>query len=313
MRTVRVRIAIPTFRRPALLRVLLAGIALQQLPVNPPKIGVDVLDNDPQRSAEGVVAALRQGFPFPLAYESVPTPGLSEVRNRALARARDVDFLIMIDDDEVPEQLWLSELLRVERETGADAVIGPVPALIPSDAPRWLREFRGAHLPGRGDGSPLADGWSGNCLLRMATLSRLRIAFDRAFNLCGGEDQLFFRQMSAQGARIVYASAATAWEHTPAERTTLSFFLRREYRRGNTLALCERHIDGTARTAALRCLKGMARILFGVLGMLPRSALCGKSGAVASCAQAAGGAGMLAGLIGIRYQAYARPIEGAVR
>ncbi|HMD02354.1 MAG TPA: glycosyltransferase, partial [Candidatus Baltobacteraceae bacterium] len=130
----------PTYQRPELLERVLGGIARLAIPAGVEPC-VIVLDNNPAPSARASVERLAVTFPFELRYSHVAEPGLSAVRNAALARARDgFDFLAMIDDDETPQRLWLSELLGVQRDTGADAVVGPVPRILPRDAPRWLRE-----------------------------------------------------------------------------------------------------------------------------------------------------------------------------
>jgi succinoglycan biosynthesis protein ExoM len=299
-------IAIPTYRRAHLLAKLLGGIARQRLPETPPDVEVVVLDNDPEKSAEQTVAAWRTTFPFPLHYRSIPQAGLSVVRNHALRAARGRTYLAMIDDDEVPEPQWLAELLRVGRATNADAVIGPVPPLLPRDAPRWLSQARTAEFPMRGDGALIDDGWSGNCLLRSEAILTLKLSFDGEFNFSGGEDQLFFRQLRARGGTIAYAPAARAWEFAPPERRTVGFLLRRSFRRGNSLAKCDRRVYGTAQNSALRALKGALLSARGLLGLAPATLVRGTTGLVGAGCDVAAGLGMLAGLFGVTYQAYRR-------
>jgi succinoglycan biosynthesis protein ExoM len=286
-------VAIPTFRRAAYLPGLIAALARLKLPAGVETIRVVIMDNDPEGSARPWVAALRSGFPFRLHYEHVPEPGLSTVRNAILAYAqRHADVLAMLDDDELPEPQWLFELLRVAEATGADAVAGPVPALLPHDAPRWLRQFREREYPSFADGALLTDGWSSNCLLRVPAIAAAGLAFDPALNFSGGEDQLFFRQLLASGGTIAFAARATAWEILPPERRSARFVLMRSFRRGNSLAVCDRRLHGHPGGLALRAAKALAAIATGI----------------ASCRapEVARGAGMLAGLAGVFYQAYRR-------
>ncbi len=302
----RICVAIPTFRRPKLLDRLLTGIEALLIPA-----GIDVvvvvLDNDPAGSARTFVAARANGYRFPLAYEHVTEPGLTSVRNFALAYAagRFVS-LAMIDDDEAPQPQWLEELLRVQAATGADAVVGPVPHLMPADAPRWLRNGPFFDLPVYPDQAAMNDGYSGNCLLQTATIARLGIRFDPALNLAGGEDLLFFRQLLRGGARLVYAADAVAEELVGAERMTLSYLLRLNFRRGNTLALCDRLLEKGASVGPTRAAKAFARIVRGCFTVVPRFALGGHAGAVAALCDVAHGLGGLTGLFGHTYQAYGR-------
>jgi succinoglycan biosynthesis protein ExoM len=302
----RVCIAIPTYRRPTLLDRLLTGIAALHVPPDT-ALEVVVVDNDPLESARALVAARTIAFRFPLAYEPVAEPGLSSVRNFALTLAVGrCALLAMIDDDEAPQPQWLAELLRVQQATGADAVVGPVPHLLPREAPRWLRDGPFFELPVYADQEAMTDGYSGNCLLSVDAVGRLGLRFDPALNFAGGEDLLFFRQLLRGGARLVYAANAVAEEAIGPERLTLSYLLRLNFRRGNTLALCDRRLHDGAFARTARAGKACARVARGLLTLAPRAASRGKTGAVISLCDVAHGLGGLTGLFGHTYQAYGR-------
>ena len=65
-------------------------------------------------------------------YALEPIVGIPYARNRALEMAMAADDLIaFLDDDEVPSEQWLAELLRVWREYSADVVFGPVQPFFP--------------------------------------------------------------------------------------------------------------------------------------------------------------------------------------
>ena len=307
-RSLHVIVAIPTFRRPELLHELLRGLRAQRLvDVDARDVHAVVIDNDPERSAEAVVRECAANFPFAIEYVSMIEPGLSSIRNYALSLGRaGCDYLAMIDDDETPEPQWLSELLRVQRHTSAEAVVGPVEPILPDAAPRWIGDFHAQQVPAFPDGTLLADGWSGNCLLDMRKIERLGVVFDPALNFAGGEDQLFFRQLLAKGGRIAYASRAMAWEFTPAERRTVRFIMLRSFRRGNTLSLCDQRLSPHLATQVLRALKGVAFIGKGIIGLAIGAARRDVSVVIARASDAVTGGGMLAGLFGMTYQAYRR-------
>ena len=277
-----------------------------------PAVEVVVVDNDPLESARALVAARTTAFRFPLAYEPVAEPGLSSVRNFALTYANGrCALLAMIDDDEAPQPQWLAELLRVQEATGADAVVGPVPHLLPSEAPRWLRDGPFFDLPVYADQEAMTDGYSGNCLLSVDAVARLGLRFDPALNFAGGEDLLFFRQLLRGGARLVYAANAVAEEAVGTERVTLSYLLRLNFRRGNTLALCDLRLPTWRLARTARAREGVRarrarpadRSLHGPLSR-------GKTGAVIGLCDVAHGFGGLTGLFGHTYQAYGRTIDG---
>ncbi len=310
----RVCIAIPTFRRPALLERLL-GKLVELAPPAACDVEVLVLDNDTVPSVRELVERRSHDFPLKLSYAHVAEPGLSSVRNIALTRARDgFDFLAMIDDDEVPCREWLVELLRVQAATGADAVVGPVLQLLPAQAPAWLQRGHFFNLPIHPDGDFIVDGYSGNCLMRVDSIESLRLAFDPAFNFAGGEDLLFFRQLHARGAKLAYARYAVAEESLGAERSTVTYVLKLNFRRGNTLSLCDRHMGGRRRLA-MRGIKAYARVVLGSATLVPFTLLRGRRGAVAALCNVALGLGAMAGLFGFTYNAYgrARPRQETAR
>jgi succinoglycan biosynthesis protein ExoM len=302
----RVCVAIPTFRRPEMLERLLDGIAKIIVPASA-ALEVLVIDNDILPSAHDRVACRRQCFPFKLSYAHVTEAGLCSVRNFALDRTRwEFDFVAMIDDDEVPQEQWLCELLRVQDWTQADVVIGPVPRLIPRDAPRWLRAGHFFDLPAYRDGEDMKDGYSGNCLLRVSSVERLGVRFDPSFNFAGGEDLFFFREMLRRGAKLAYAARAIAEESMSAERLTALYILQLNFRRGNTLSLCDRRLYGSVWTSAIRALKACGCITRGCATLIPYALGRGRAGALTALCDVARGFGALVGLFGHTYCMYER-------
>jgi len=298
-------IAIPTFRRPDMLSRLLQSIARIWIP-HGSVVEVLVMDNDSTPQARALVLGIAETFPLRLSYAHVTDPGLSSVRNFGLNRARDFDFLAMIDDDEIPQRQWLLELMNVQDATGADAVVGPVPRIVPDSAPGWLRRARFFDSPTYPDRTLVRDGYSGNCLLRIRSIQRLGITFDSAFNFAGGEDLLFFRELAQRGGALAFAAGAVAEETVGADRGTVSYVLKLHFRRGNTLSRCDLYFDKGWATAATRALKGVGLVARGCVRLLPYSFLRGRTGSVTSLCEVARGFGELCGIFGYTYQAYAR-------
>jgi succinoglycan biosynthesis protein ExoM len=300
-------VAIPTYRRVERLKSLLDALLLQDLPEDA-VVHVAVFDNDPEGSARTVVLARSEGYRFPLHYRLVPEAGLAEVRNAALAfGSRLAQFIAMIDDDEIPEPQWLRELLRVCDGSGSDAVVGPVPRQFPTGAPQWLRAGKFFDdIPARADGSFVSDGHTGNCLLRVASLSRMKMSFDVSMNFAGGEDVLFFRELVARGGRIAYAACARAIELIDAGRLTPSHVMLRNLRTGNTLAHCDRKLHRQFVPLSVRLVKGFGRLTLGALELLPRTVLHGFRGTMTALCAFLRGCGMILGVAGVRVLEYRR-------
>jgi succinoglycan biosynthesis protein ExoM len=291
-------VAIPTFRRPLQLAELLSKIDAQVL--DGIAMSLVVIDNDPDCSARPILTAFAGQARFPVSYESMPHAGLSDLRNRAIDAAEESGgLLVMIDDDELPSSDWLRELVAVQSETDADAVIGPVPPEFPRDAPQWLIDGRFFDLARAPDRSLVDDGYTGNCLIRIDSVRAMGLAFDPRMDRSGGEDQLFFRQMYARGGRIAYAARAVAVEPVAPHRLTMRWLLQRYMRRGHTIAICDRQIHGTARVLAVRTAKALGLIGTGAALLILRALRNGMGGAMRSACDVARGVGMAMALAGI--------------
>ena len=78
-----------------------------------------------------------------------------------------------------------------------------------------------------------------NVLVRMAEVRRGGVRFHERFGLTGGEDVLFFRDLKAVGAEIVWSPEAWVSEHVPGERATFAYLAREYFRCGNVRAAIE--------------------------------------------------------------------------
>lgn len=305
-RVPRICVAVPTYRRPEQLATLLCALAKQMFPANAAVI-VAIFDNDQRPSAALTVERFAATFPVRLVHRHVPEPGLSAVRNAALAYACDgFDYLAMIDDDEEPEPQWLQELFTVARMADADATFGPVIYLFPDGPARWLGAGGFFAVPTPRDGSRVDYGYSGNCFLKISSIERFGVTFDRAFNLAGGEDMLFFLQLKQCGASMVFAKRAIAKERVSSERLKARYVLQLNYRRGNTLSLCDARVHKGWTWKPLRALKAIARLVRGTTTSIPLTILRGRIGALTAGCDVAHGLGSLAGIFGRVYRAYDR-------
>lgn len=210
----RVLLGIPTFRRPAELRALLASVAAQRL--EQVALSVFVADNDPRGGAGQKMVSALLAYRWPIAAVLVSEPGISAARNRILDEAcgQGVDLVAMIDDDEIADPDWLAELIAAQVRHGADVVGGPVvyeaqdtPAGFTSSGAFAVKRFAGGPVP-------MVTG-AGNLLLDCAMLARLGWPhFSAAFGRTGGEDKEFFTRLARAGARFAWAPRALAHERS---------------------------------------------------------------------------------------------------
>ncbi len=302
----RILVAAPTYRRPQLLATLLESLSRLVIP-EAAEVSFVIIDNDPEAGARRVVSQWQPVFALPLAYAHEPRPGVSHVRNHALALAADMDLIAFIDDDEFADAGWLSHLVRRYRETRAAAVFGPVTPVYDAAAPDWIRRWGVHGRPVKADADLARPGATCNCLIDMGVVRKEHLTFDPKMTRTGGEDTLFFTRLLDRGQRLTQAKDAMVYEHIPAERATPAWLRLRWYRTGLTDAvIAGRHLSpararlrgalqGGLRLAAGGALTGLVFLL--TLG-LNRREITARSYTFWR------GAGMLAFAFGRTYEAY---------
>ncbi len=307
----RVAVCIITYNRPDGLRRLLDGLdRLRFHKVPAPALEVVLVDNDPAGSACASKAVVSKRS-YGLRCYVERRRGIPYARNRALAGVEDgVHFVAFVDDDEVPEPNWLDELLSVQQLYDADVVAGPVVRHFDGPPPRWVVEGGFFEKQRYATGHPTKFADTANALVRWGALEDMDEHFDERMALSGGEDTHLFLRMYKAGRTMVWADGAVVHELIPRSKANVGWLVRRAYRLGNSLSICE--VDIYPRDYAFRALriaKASARIVRGML-LLAVSPLRGKHVSVRALQDVSRGAGMLAGLTGLVYQEYNRKTHG---
>lgn len=171
---------------------------------------------------------------------------ISIARNRAMAHASG-EYLVFVDDDEVPASDWLEQLVRLAEQSGADGVQGCVIGIYPQHAPAWARTLRPYDKTYGASGRQLQVGSTCNLLLRRAALTARALEFDPALGRSGGEDTDLCFRLTASGGTIVCSTTATVYEHVPVERLARRHLMRRYARGGHSYASTVLANQGLAR------------------------------------------------------------------
>jgi GT2 family glycosyltransferase len=307
---VQVDVAIATYRRPKGLYRLLGAFQRLRFSEGAPELRVVVVDNDAEESARGVCEEARAWLEWPLVYRVEKRRGIPQARNAAVAAALErAELLAFIDDDEVPSPQWLAELLRVQAETGADAVAGPCEPVFEDPVPRWIERGHFFERPRFATGARLDHAFTHNVLVRARALVGLGRLFDERMALSGGSDAELFRRFAAQGHRIVWADAAVVFEWVPRSRANARWILERAFRVGTSSAFVDRHHRDRPLSAARLLAHGGWCLAKGAT-LLPVGCLRGRAGAVEALRLAAFGVGRLGGLAGIHHEEY-RTVHGS--
>lgn len=301
----RLDVAVCSFRRPELLVALLPRLLEQAASVTTARCRVSVVDNDPEGS--GLTAIEAAGLVSDDVHVVVePTAGLASARNRALAEAEGASMLVFIDDDEIPEDGWLSALVATHDATGAAAVSGPVLSVLEPGTDPVVAASPLFSRPRRATGTRRPSAATNNLLLDMDVVREAGLRFDPRFSFTGGEDTFFTRSLVAAGGTIVWCDEAVVCESVPADRATPTWVRTRAQRNGETWAYVRVLDAHGARRSLVRAglaARGMTLMaLHSVRGLMARS----DAERAAHRHQAAGGRGILRATTGRITQEYRR-------
>lgn len=229
--SLKVVVALCTSQRPRMLRNCLDSLVRQRLPADV-SLAIAVVENHARDTCREIVDryAAEPGVPR-IVYAHEPRLGIPIARNRSLdlALAEDADWIAFIDDDEVAESNWIATLVGASKAfPSADAWQGVITRVcVGADQPYWLNRRRDC----RPTGAPIEVAATNNSMIR-ANLIRHGLRFDETMRFTGGSDRKFFLQARANGANICHVGEAIVHETWPAERCTLAWRLRTDYRNG---------------------------------------------------------------------------------
>lgn len=300
---IRVSVCICTFRRQKLLRELLrelAKLTFRKVPI--PRLEIIVVDT-PDNSGSAQEICETASLPWPIKYVVEPRRGLTYARNRAIAEAGAVDFVALIDDDEVPSPQWLDEHLWAQAEFAADVVSGPAMPKYASGVAEWVKNGRFFDRQVRATGTTRRSCPTNNVLVATHVFKRVP-KFDDTFALSGAEDIDFFLRVSQAGYRIVWSQEAVVFESVSAKRGTVAWILRREYQTANGCIFAEAALDNRLRSWILRFCRAWGHILPGSVSAIWWSVLFDRAAIVRCLRRVSLGIGMLVALFGYRYLAY---------
>lgn len=300
----RVAICIATYKRPDMLEDLLKSISnLEFKKVDAPDIKIVIVDNDAEGSAKDVVENAVKYTKFPIIYAIEPQKGLAYARNKTIELAGDVDFVAIVDDDEIVSKNWLDELLHVQQKYDADVVSGPVIPRFKVTPPEWVVKGRFFERPRFNTGEKIDMARTGNVLIRKNVLEMFSPPFDYNFNLTGGEDTFLFKKIHLINKKIVWSDDAIIEEWVPKERMSIWWLLRRSFRAGTTTSAVELYLHPSFKTIIARLSKSIVHITLGILSFIFYISFRPEK-SIKSLQRTAAGIGNFIGVFGFRYEEY---------
>lgn len=227
-----------------------------------------VIDHNPDLLAQ--LAALRSDRALRIV-PSTGQPGLSGARNTGVDLATQ-NVVVFLDDDAVPEDMWLAELLRPFLDTEVVAVGGRIDPTWPTERPWWFPHHLdwtvGCSIPSMPpEGGPIRNVFGASAAFRREALDVVG-GFDPLLgrvgrNGAGCEETdlcIRLRQHDA-GALILYAPRSVVRHRVTDDRATVRHVLRRCIAEGRSKAMLSKRVGGDATRAERRYALTVARQL----------------------------------------------------
>ena len=238
-------LVICTFRRERLLAKALGSVAGQACPEGL-AFSVIVVDNSDEGSAQAVVEAAVNGFPFPLRWIAAHPANISVARN-AGTMASEAEYLAFLDDDQELCSGWLAAVGEALRNPSFDAYFGAVDPVFetPERTTAIVRQLFSRRLDAPSGQELFAMGpektrdialATNNSIFRRQAVLQDGAPFDLAFGNGGGEDYDLLCRMQRRGSRFGWLPGACAREFVPASRCDARYLCRRFYAGGQAYA-----------------------------------------------------------------------------
>lgn len=191
-----------------------------------------IVDNDREQSAREMVTSYSKLTEVPIEYYCEPIKNIALARNKAVENAKG-DYLAFIDDDEVPVDDWLINLLKTCHKYKADGVLGPVKPKFALKPPGWVIRAKLFERPSYETGRVLhwQNTRTGNVLFKRSIFEKSGNIFNPEFK--HSEDQDLFRRMSEKGYVFIWCDEAVVYEVQTSDRFKKSYFIKRALLRGN--------------------------------------------------------------------------------
>ncbi|MDP9226435.1 MAG: glycosyltransferase family 2 protein [Actinomycetota bacterium] len=298
-----IAVAVCTYQRNDALRTLLnALVDVAQHTRDLARIGIVVVDDNPDRAAEPIVSLYADLFDLGIHYRHSGAKNISLARNLAIETAAPLaDWVAMTDDDCEPEADWLRCYLAVLDRTGADCATGEMHFRAPAGAPRWLTDqpfFDDVRLD-LDDGHAMAVAATNNSIIRSAfLLDHRELRFAPELGVVGGEDMVFYRTAVTHGLRICFSRDASVWGNEPLRKATLLQQIRYRYWLGNTEAVTNLYLRQATRFR-LFC-RGLRRLVVAIFRPVRRVATGNSPQLRYAMASICGALGLVVGSAGVQ-------------
>jgi GT2 family glycosyltransferase len=240
---VEVVVTVPTFKRPAQVLETLASLKAQ---VTGRRFAVVLMENEADRreGAEAAAPLFEHGDLTGLiiiAHERGNCSAYNAGWETALTIFPNFRYLLVIDDDELADPLWLERMCAGAETLNVEILGGPqVPVFADGAQEHWAKHPVFAP-PYSATGPVPALYSSGNLLLTRQVLERMGQPFlDLRFNFMGGGDSDFLSRAAQADFKLGWCAEAPVRETVPSRRTETDWVRARSLRNGVISTLVEK-------------------------------------------------------------------------
>ena len=226
-----------TYNRCERLPSLINSMLSQKCPV---LFEVLVINNNSSDETLSILDTLSKQHPGRIRIVTESQQGIAHARNRAIAESLDSDYMVFIDDDEIPHPGLLSSAIRVLETENADCAGGRIvvdfsghkrPLWLTDDLLGFLAEVDYGELEFWiiNNTTPV---WTANVAYNMEIFRRHPdLRFDIRFNregngIGGGEDAIMFRDMMKNELKIRYCPEMITQHFVEEWRLKRRYFLK---------------------------------------------------------------------------------------
>lgn len=232
-----ITIALCSYNRAERLPPLVASLRAQKCDM---PFDILIVDNNSTDNTQQVLASLTTQEGAPLRYVREIQQGIPFARNRALQECLNSEYMIFMDDDEIPNPGLLQAALRCLKDDGAECAGGRVKVCFGEGMrPNWLGDDLLGFLAevDYGDDafwitSESTPIWTANVAYRMSIFKeRPGLRFNNRYNrlgkgIGGGSDLIMFRDMLALNIKMRYCPEMAVDHYVEEWRLKRRYFLK---------------------------------------------------------------------------------------
>lgn len=248
-------VTLPTFRRPEQVVATLDSLARQET-ARP--FAVIVMENDDE-GRQGAEAAMRRldAGDLPgvviIAHERGNCSAYNAGWLTAMLAFPNFRHLLVIDDDELADPLWLDTMIDGCERFDADIVGGPQVPVFDAGGDARFASHPVFAAPYAQSGPVPALYSSGNLAIRRRVLEAMGPPYlDLKFNFMGGGDSDFLSRSAQNGFKLAWSAEGRVLETVPARRLEAGWVRARSLRNGVISTLVERKKRAAEPTGRLR-------------------------------------------------------------